>query len=244
MAEQDTDQAQAAAQEPSGQADGTQDNSGDNGNVGKPKPFTPDQEQYLGSWMGRIIAKQLDEKVLPHIRQPQQQPQQSMPTDDAMKQFNEKVQEKIFSGDAVGAVDMVLNLKEKAKQNLTQAQNMNLLRGITTYSDQPYYEDIQPTMQKLAKEKVAEGWPVDAALKASYSEAKAEFLEHKLTRGDRDTSDLGLSSGGRRTERTKSIKLTEAEEVACARDIRDGYYKNKEDWVKARSSKIPSRMGA
>lgn len=240
MAEQDTQAAQATDQtdDTSGQvANDTQATDGE-----KTKPFTPDQEQYLGSWMGRIIAKQLDEKVLPHIRQ--QQPVQPVgQSDDALKKFNEQVQEKIFSGDAVGAVDMVLNLKERAKQNLTQTQNMNLLRGITTYSDQPYYEDIQPAMQKLAKEKVAEGWPVEAALRASYAEAKAGFLEQKLSGGDRETNNLGLSGGGRQQTRTKVTKLPPEFEKACTRDIADGIYKNREEWIKGMSPKVRERIG-
>jgi hypothetical protein len=243
MAEQDTQAAQATDQDnTSGQVENPQDNSGDNGNAGKQKPFTPDQEQYLGSWMGRIIAKQLDEKVLPHIRQPQQVVPQ-VNQDDAMKKYNEEVQNKIFSGDAVGAVEMVLNLKEKAKQNLSQMQNMNLLRGLTTYADQPYYEDIHPAMQNLAKEKIAEGWPVEAALKASYSEAKASFLETKLTSGDRENSGLSLSGGGRQSQRSKVVKLPPAFEAQCNRDISDGIYKNREEWIKALSPKVRERIG-
>jgi len=238
MAEQDTNQAQAADQtEESGQAqeEGTQQ-------AEKAKPFTPDQEQYLGSWMGRIIAKQLDEKVMPHLRQPQQ-PVQSVGHEEALKKFNEQVQEKIFSGDTVGAIDMVLNLKESAKRNLTQSQNMNLMRGLTTYSDQPYYEDIQPVMQKLAKEKVSEGWPVDAALKASYSEAKAGFLEEKMKGGDRDVTGLGLSGGGRSPQRVKTAKLPPEFERACARDISDGIYKNRDEWIKGMNPDTRQRLG-
>jgi hypothetical protein len=243
MAEQDTGTAQAAAQtdDTSGQA-ATGGDAGTQDQVDKGKPFTPDQEQYLGSWMGRIIAKQLDEKVMPHIRQ--QQPVQPIgQTDDAMKKFQEQVQEKIFGGDSVGAIDMVLTLKEKAKQNLTQTQNMNLMRGITTYSDQPYYEDIQPTMQKLAKEKIAENWPVEAALRASYAEAKAAFLEEKMKGGDREGGGFSLAGGGRSAQRTKVVKLPPEFERAMARDIADGIYKNKEDWVKGMNPKVKERLG-
>lgn len=208
----------------------------------KTKPFTPEQEQYIGSWMGRIIKKQFDENVLPHLRQPQPLAQ-AVNQDDAYKKFGESVQEKIFGGDPVGAIDMVLKLKEQAKQNLTQTQNINLMRGITTYSDQPYYEDIQPTMQKLAKEKVVEGWPIEAALRASYAEAKAGFLEEKMKSGDRDSSGLSLSGGGRRETRTKVTKLPPEFEKACARDIADGIYKTRDEWIKAMSPKVRERIG-
>jgi hypothetical protein len=234
--EQDTPAAQAPEQaKESGQVQSPQDER-------QVKPFTADQEQYMQSWMGRVIKKHVDEAITPLVRQQQQQ-QPPMEQDAALKQFNEKVQEKLFSGDAVGAMDMVLNLKERAKQNVTQTQNLNLLRGLTTFSDQPYYEDIQPDMQKLARQKVSEGWPVDAALKASYSEAKASFLETKLT-GNKDHGNLGLSGGGRQSTRKNEIKLTPEFEKACARDISDGLYKNRDEWVKGLSPKVRERMSA
>ena len=245
MAEQDTEKAQAADQEPSGQAEGTQAEEKVEGKgEEKAKPFTPEQEQYIGSWMGRIIKKQFDENVLPHIRQPQEVTHTATNPDDAMKAFNEKVQEKLFSGDAVGAMDMVMNLKDRARQNLTQNQNMNLMRGLVTYSDKAYYEDIQPEMQKIAKERVAEGYPVDAALKTAYAEAKASFLENKLGGGDGDTKGLGLTGGGKQPPRgNKPVKLTPEFERACKRDIADGLYKNQEEWVKGLSPKVKERIG-
>lgn len=248
MAEQDTSTAQATDQtETTGQAsaegEGTQGVKDGGNGADKPKPFTSEQEQYIGSWMGRIIKKQFDENVLPHLKT---QNQASVPVkeqDEALKLFNEKVQEKLFSGDAVGAMDMVLNLKERAKENLTQTQNMNLMRGLTTYSDKPYYEDIQPEMQKLAKEKVSNGWPVQAALDASYSEAKAAHLEQRLTGGDREHSNLNLSASGRQAARTKATRLPPAFEKQCAKDIADGIYKNRDEWVKALAPKVKESLG-
>ena len=240
MAEQDTNTAQAAAQtETSGQASGegesTQAQGGGNGNGGeKGKPFTPEQEQYIGSWMGRIIKKQFEENVLPHLKsvQPESAPQGNV--DDAMKAFNEKVQEKLFGGDVVGAMNMVNDLRERAKSNLTQTQNINLMKGLTTYSDQPYYEDIQPDFQKLAREKMSEGAPVDKALRWAYAEAKANFLEGKLTGGGDKGGGMNLSGGGRtNTTRQKVVTLPPKFEAQCKKDIADGLIQDpcRMDWI-------------
>jgi hypothetical protein len=250
MAEQDTNTAQAADQtnDQSGQAtgegtqdQGTQDQGGDKG---QKQRFTKEDEQQISSWVGRIVAKQLDEKVMPHLRQTPSAPAQStVNQDDMMKAFNEKVQEKLFSGDSVGAIEMVMNLKERVKQNVTQTQSMNLMRGITTYSDKPYYEDIQSEMQKIARERISEGYPVDAALKVGYAEAKSSFLENKIGGGG-DHKGLGLSGGGRPAQRGKGpTKLPEAFELACARDIADGLYKNRDEYIKALSPKIKEAYG-
>ena len=240
MAEQDTEQAQAAAQtETAGQA---KEGESSPQETEKQKPFTPEQEQYIGSWMGRIIKKQFEENVIPHLNRPAPAPP-AMEQDEALKKFNEKVQEKLFSGDAVGAMDMVLNLKERAKQNLTENQNINLMRGLTTFSDKPYYEDIQPEMQKLAKSKVGQGWPVQAALESSYAEAKASFLETRLSGGEKEHGTLGLTGGGRQAARTKSDKLPPNFEKACARDIADGIYKNRGEWIKGLNPKVKEQLG-
>ena len=166
----------------------------------------------------------------------------NQPTDDAMKAFNEKVQEKLFGGDVVGAMNMVNDLRERAKSNLTQAQNINLMKGLTTYSDQPYYEDIQPDLQKLAREKMAEGAPVDKALRWAYAEAKANFLENKLT-GDKGGS-FNLSGGGRPSQRTPQQKeLPKQFKAQCQRDIADGHYKNESEWRAALSPRIREQYG-
>jgi len=245
MAEQDTEQAPATDQteEPSGQAEGTQESEGD-------KEFN----QKVWSAAGRIIAKTRDEdrkKIREELLAELKPIFQSMEThapqggaqDDAMKRFNEQVQEKLFGGDTYGAYQMLRGLEKRAEANLTQSQNVTLLRGLTTYSDQPYYEDIQSDMQKLTKEKVATGWPVNEALKASYAEAKADFLERKMRGDDRGTTGLGLTGSGRPPGRAKLTKLPPEFEEACARDIADGLYKSKEEWVKKMDSRVKERLG-
>jgi hypothetical protein len=155
------------------------------------------------------------------------------------------VSEKLFAGDAVGAMEMVMNLKENTKRNMTETQSLNLMKGLTTYSDKPYYEDIQPDMQKIAKERLSEGYPVVAALKSAYAEAKSNFLENKLGGGDRDNKGLNLSGGGKQPQRGgKVLKLTPEFEKACERDIKDGLYKDKEAWIKGLSPQVKARLGA
>ena len=64
------------------------------------KPFTSEQEQHIGSWLGRIVAKQIDEKVLPALKPQTPQPNQEP---GALDKFNETLQEKIFSSYETGS---------------------------------------------------------------------------------------------------------------------------------------------
>ena len=71
MPEDQTLDTEDSAQDDQGQEDQTPES----GQVDdqQQKPFTPEQEQYMGSWMGRIISKQFEEKVLPALQQSQPQ---------------------------------------------------------------------------------------------------------------------------------------------------------------------------
>ena len=57
--------------------DQQQTTTDDTGSPAKDAPFTEDQQRYIGSWLGRIVAKQLEEKVIPKL--PPQGPVQQPP---------------------------------------------------------------------------------------------------------------------------------------------------------------------
>jgi hypothetical protein len=252
MADQDTGTAQDAAQtntsgQANGEGSGTQDNGngGDKGSgSGNNSPFANYNEQQINSWMGRLVKKHIEEAIAPLVRQSQvaaQQPPSGQ--DDALKKLNEDVTNKLFSGDAVGAMSLVMDVKEKARQTISENQNLNLMRGMTTFSDKPDYEDIQPDMQKLARDKVSKGWPVQAALESSYAEARLTYLDRKLTGGEKEHGNLNLSGGGRQSQRQKTDKLPPEFEKACARDIADGIYKDRASWIKGLNPKVRERIG-
>ncbi|GAG37291.1 unnamed protein product, partial [marine sediment metagenome] len=165
------------------------------------KPFTEQQEQYLGSWLGRIVAKQLDDKVMPMLnRDPNPIPANIPETgsEDAVTKFNEKLQEKIFSGDVLGAIQMAQDVQSRAKSNLTKTQKIETDKLITSYSDKPYYKDIFTEMKKMSHEYAGQGFPPEAATEYAYTKAKADFLEKKLGGGDgEDTENLEMLGGGK-----------------------------------------------
>ncbi len=209
------------------------------------KPFTPEQEQYIGSWLGRIVKKQIEEGVLPHIQQ-QQPAIQQQGNPDAMKQFNEKLQEKIFAGDVTGALQDFMNVQEHAKQNLTKTQKVQTDRAVTSFSDKPYYKDIYQDMEKIARDTVAQGFPPEAAAVFAYNTAKANYLEAKIAgggnRGD-DDSSLDMLPGGKRQPNKKAIKLPAQFKAAFERDKMKGLFKDEQDYINNLSPAIRQKYG-
>ena len=124
------------------------------------KPFTPDQEQFMGSWMGRMIAKQFDEKVVPLLQEHQatRQADPNVPTGDALSQFNERLTTELFE-DPVGAIQKVIKLTKDTDANLSQAKKTQTNKALTTYSDDPFYKDIYQDMLVIAHEQASKGAP-------------------------------------------------------------------------------------
>ena len=249
MAEEQDTGAQAALpegeQQPTGQAG--QPPTEEAG--GEKEPFDEKQKQYLGSWLGRIVQKQLNDVIVPLLQQAvqerQQQPASPIPsaaTDDAMKAFNEKLQEKIFAGNVVEAVRDVMEFQGRVKQNITQAQKVETARMMTAYLDKPYYKDIAEDMGKIAQIKVGQGWPAQAAVEHAYTEAKARYLEDKMAGGSGDRN-LGMLSGGRPTPRQKTLVLPPNLKAAAQRDIGAGLFKDEKEWVAAMDPGIREKYG-
>jgi len=201
------------------------------------KPFTSEQEQHIGSWLGRIVAKQIDEKVLPALRPQAPQPNQEP---GALDKFNETLQEKIFSGDVMGALQMANNVQEQTKQTLSNNKRIETDRALTALSDKPFYKDTFGEAQKIAHEAVQAGYPPEAAVELGYNKAKANFLERKLAGGD---ENLNLSEGGRPPSRTKTPKLPPEFSKACKRDIAKGLFKNEKEYIDALSPSIRAKYG-
>ena len=107
--------------------------------------FNKTQLQQLSSMTGRLIAKQIDEKVLPRL-QPEQSPIQTISEDDktgnVLTKFNEQRQEEILSGDVYGAVDKILQVRDSMAQKVQQQRKQETDKAITKYSEEPYYKDI------------------------------------------------------------------------------------------------------
>ena len=201
------------------------------------KPFSPEQEQHIGSWLGRIVAKQIDDKVLPALQPKTPQPNQEP---NVFNKFDEQLQEDIFSGKVYSAIDKALNVREQTKQNLSKSKQIETDRALTALSDKPFYKDTFGEAQKIAHEAVQAGYPPEAAVELGYNKAKASFLERKLAGGD---ENLNLSEGGRPPSRTKTPKLPPEFSKACKRDIAKGLFKNEKEYIDALSPSIRAKYG-
>ena len=203
-----------------------------------PKPFTSEQEQYLKSWGGRI------NKDVAEIKQmlQGQQPQTPQPTQEpgALDKFNEQLQEKIFAGDVMGALQMASNVQDQAKQTLNKNQKIETDRALTALSDQPFYKDTFGEAQKIAHEAVQLGYPPEAAVEYGYNKAKANYLEKKLAGDD---SGLDLSGGGKPSPRTKAPKLPPEFKKAYERDKAKGLFKNEKEYIEHLSPNIRAKYG-
>lgn len=203
------------------------------------KPFTPEQEQYIGSWMGRIVKRHVEDAVRSSIPAHQPQPDYSGQTGATpIDKLNEKLQERIFSGDVYGALSDVVDLKEKARKNLTDTQMLTTDRAITGFSEDPYYKEIFSDVQKVARQYVGQGYPPKAAAETAFHKVKTGYLERKVS-GDRDTSNLGMLSGGRRVPGKKTIKLPPQFKKAAAREIADGIFKDEAEYIAHLQKTLP-----
>jgi len=202
------------------------------------KPFSPEQEQYLGSWLGRIVKKQLEENL--PVREEPVIPQAQH--NEALKGFNEELQTMVFDGDVVGAVKRANEVLKRADTNLSKAQAIEADKAIVSYSDKPFYNDIYADMKKVVHEAVGNGYPPHEAVRMAYAETKSALLENKIKEsGGHD--GLGLLSGGSKPRTNKDTKVPAKFKAACAKDIKSGLFKDEADWISALSPEIRAANG-
>ena len=239
----DTGQAQADDNQADDQQppDGGQDDGQADGQQEPQKPFTPEQEQYMGSWMGRIISKQFDEKVLPVIQQNQPAPPPQPPGgDSALDEFNEKLQDMVLGGNVTGALQLYNQVQTQATENLTKTNRVQTDRALTSFSDEPYYKDVFKEAQSMAHDMVAKGFPPDTAAEYAYTKAEAKHLKKKL---NPSTEPQGMLEGGRRQPSDKKPKLPAQFKKAYERDKKKGFFKDEQDYINNLSPAIRAKYG-
>ena len=210
------------------------------------KPFNKEQEQYIGSWLGRIVANQLEEKVMPHLNKASDTSIQNIPEagSDAISKFNEKLQEKIFSGDVMGAFKMYQDVQTQAQANLSKSQKTETDKLITNLSEKPYYKDIFKDVQNIAHDSVGKGIPPHIAVDLAYARAKSDHLEKVVGGGTgADTDNLGMLGGGKASPKDKGVGLPPEMKAAAQRDIADSLYKNEKEWAENLDPKLRKLYG-
>lgn len=207
--------------------------------------FNKKQLQQLGSLVGKIAVSHINEKVLPLIKEkgePIQPALEPGDQDNAYQKFNEKIAEKFYGGDPMGAFRMMMDVQKKAQENLTQTQKTQTDKLLGTYSDKPYYKEIYQDMKDRAQTLVGQGYPSDAACRTAYAEAVNDFTQQNKG-GEGEEGDLEMLGGGRPPKTPKKPKLPERLKAAAARDIEQGLFKNEEEWIEQLSPQVRQAHG-
>ena len=199
--------------------------------------FNKAQLQQLSSIMGNMIKKTVEDTVTPLLNTRQVNPlsDDTAPNNPALAQFNEKLQEKIFSGDVVGAFQDFLSVNDRANKNLSQQQQTDLNKVISKYDEKPYYKDVFPDFEKRAKDLVSKkGYPVEAAAELAYQTS----VSAHLVNAQKPHGNLDMTIGGKRTFSKETGKLPEQFEKAYQRDKAKGLFKDRKDYVESLSPQV------
>jgi len=206
----------------------------------EPKKFSDmtadEQKQFLFSGMGRLVDRQISEKVLPEIQkmmpalQSEPQPQMNFPAgsqEEMIKKVNEQLQERIFSGDVMGAFNIMSQVQERARQTLSQRQFVSTEKELIAYSNQPYYKDVFPEMKKIAVEAAGQGYPPKIAALVAYNKAIADRALKRTTA----PKNLDMLKGGSPQKRISPSKLPDQFKQQAQRDIDKGIFKNEKEYI-------------
>ena len=204
--------------------------------------FSKKQMEQLATLVGRISKKQLDENVIPLIQARREEPIQPQPAqNDAIKAFNETLQQKIFDGDVLGAIQMATDVQTRARDTLTKTQVREVEKNIVSFSDKPFYKDIHSDMDKIAKEAIAQGVPPDWAAEHAYHKALSDHLSG--SRNSNEDGSLDMIGGGKQRKTTKEPKLPDNFKAAFERDKDRGLVKDEKEWIALLSPKVRAQIG-
>ncbi len=206
---------------------------------------TDGTKQYVKSWGGRM---QKDINELKDLVRESLKPASSGDDDYVAPQeggdgpitkFNEQLSQGLLGDNPLAAIQKAMTVIDSAKTNQSNAQKVQTDKAITAMSDQPYYKDIYPDMQKIAHEVAGQ---MDSKMVAdyAYTKAKANFMESQSNSGD---PDLGLLPGGKRVVIPKAGKLPEQFKQAFERDKAKGLFKDEADYIAHLSPEIRDKYG-
>jgi len=208
--------------------------------VEEPKPaFSKEQEAFMNTMLekqseqltshfGRIVTKQMEEKFMPEIKKNQVDP----------KQFEEIVQGKGFGGDMVGAINEVIDMREKNASDLQKAKEEAITEEMEKFKDQPFFQETEAQIKEIAIAAIKKGHPPAPAVELAYEKAGRIFLQNK----DPEYK-LSMSRGGKQAPRKKEAKLPAAFKTQAAKDIANGIFKDEADYIANLSPSIREKHG-
>ncbi len=210
--------------------------------------FSKKQLEQLGTLIGRISKQQFDERYAPLLETKNAPPAQVPPqtTPDVLKTFNEQLQQKIFEGDVLGAIQMATDVQTRARDSLSKSQLVETERMIVSYSEKPLYKDIHSEMDKIAKQAVGQGYPPGAAVEYAYTKALSDYLLAQKGGNTEDGSHgdgLSVLRGGRQQHNTKEPKLPPEFKAAFERDKAKGLFKDEKEYIASLSPTIRKHYG-
>jgi len=215
------------------------------------RPFTPEQEQFMGSWMGRKIKEHIDKGLQPILERFQSQPNlppgmpygnhPAAPGPDPIKAFNENLRDRILDGDVLGAFTDVMKATESAKTNIAKQSNDRMVRAMTGYAEDPMYKEIYADAAAIAQQELAKGTPPEYAAELGFARAKLTALgggSRRQTEGN-----PAMMSGGRPAPKTKEVKLPAFLKSAYERDKQDGLFKNEAEYIANLGPEVKAKYG-
>jgi len=214
------------------------------------RPFSPEQEQFLGSWMGRKIKEHVEKGLQPimeRLQSPQGGPPYGVhpsahgaPQNDAIKQLNESLRDRLLDGDVIGVFQDISRTIETARTNVTKQNSDLMVRAMTGYAEDPEYKDIYPDAERIAREELAKGTPPAYAAELGYTRAKLRRVEG--ARQKRDGSPA-LMPAGRVAPKAKVVTLPAALKAAYERDKKDGFFKNEAEYIANLGPEVKAKYG-
>jgi len=214
-------------------SDDTTDVAVDQDSIEQPEKFEPseEQKQYFGSWMGRKV-KEHTESLRSEIGELKQLlAQKNEPTGDELT-------EKILNGGAKEVFQQLLKEEKQKEITLKAAQEKDLQKAMTGFSEDPLYKDVYVDAHKLAKDAMSKGYPVGPATELAMAKAKEQFLMSR----DPDYS-LKMTGSGKPQPRQKKKELPSHMKAAAQRDIADGIFKDEAEYIDSLTPDIRARHG-
>lgn len=198
--------------------------------------FSEKQYQQLATLTGRIVANQIEEKIMPTLNN-----LQTLPETPAAPSPDASYQERIFAGDVEGVVTDIMAKGTRKATAAQQQVTIDTKKAIADLSERPFYKDTLTEIETETAKYVAAKYPPKAAAELGYQVAKANHLESQLE--DRG-QNLSMSTGGSgNRNRPVKVKLPKEFEAACERDIAKGVFKDRDEFIAKLSPEIRQRYG-
>ena len=226
------------------EGEGEGEGSGEGEGEGEGEPgikLSKEALQQIGSMTGRLIKRHHDDNIAPYLGK---QERYTAPENaSAAEQFEADLVSDFLGGKATQAIARAVDIRQRAMDNLAKTNKIEIDKAITAKSEEPYYKDIYQDAKKIAHDKATkESYPPQAAADYGFTEAKLKHIEKIGTGGEGEGSLEHLSSGKRQT-RKKSFTLPPKFRDACDKGIKEGTFKDEDEFIKYMSPQVKAQIG-